>query len=588
MTETRISSILAADFGNLNTRVLLFDVVEGEYRLVAQGLGPTTIGSPTDDVHIGLSRILREIGAATHRRFLDEQGRLIRPEQDDHVGVDYFLTTTSAGNPVRVVIVGLYPKLSIAAVKRAVAPFYIDVVSEVHLEDGLGARGRLNRIVHSRPQLIIVTGGTDGGARTVLLEMLALVRKAVSLLPHGEKPTLLFSGNSSLSMSVREMLSQQVEVLIAPNIRQGSAEVLEPVQAALGQYYDEHKRHSVSFKRSASMSDLGIRSTARGVETMTAFFARTSRRDVLSIDFGSARSMLSLASEGVVQTVIRNDIGLGHSAATALDVIGEEAIAEWLPFHPRKGELAQYTLNKGLRLSSVPEDMRERTIEYALLRAGIRKMLADLTGGSEGDASALTAQVGLVLIGGATFAGSGQGALDMLLLADALASDGVLQVKADPYGGLAALGTLAAVEPLAVVQLAGSNVLQNVGSLIRVSGRAAAGAKALTVKVKRGQGETMTREVNAGDVWHLPVAAGETVELRIEARRGLAIGGKRRLRLKVQGGRGGVLFDARLGALAAAATMTERAVNMLRWYAAVTGQEQPVAIPESWLAAPDA
>ena len=40
-------------------------------------------------------------------------------------------------------------------------------------------------------------------------------------------------------------------------------------------------------------------------------------------------------------------------------------------------------------------------------------------------------------------------------------------------------------------------------------------------------------------------------------------------------------------ALTAAKTMTERAVNMLRWYAAVTGQERPVVIPESWLAAPD-
>ena len=34
--------------------------------------------------------------------------------------------------------------------------------------------------------------------------------------------------------------------------------------------------------------------------------------------------------------------------------------------------------------------------------------------------------------------------------------------------------------------------------------------------------------------------------------------------------------------------MTERAVNMLRWFAAVTGEDQPVMIPESWLVAPDA
>ena len=95
------------------------------------------------------------------------------------------------------------------------------------------------------------------------------------------------------------------------------------------------------------------------------------------------------------------------------------------------------------------------------------------------------------------------------------------------------------------------------------------------------------RDIGAGDVWHLPVASAKTIDLRIQASRGLSIGGKRRLRMKLRGGRGGLLIDARLDAHASAKSITERAVNMLRWYAAVTGQESPVAIPESWLAGLD-
>ena len=85
----------------------------------------------------------------------------------------------------------------------------------------------------------------------------------------------------------------------------------------------------------------------------------------------------------------------------------------------------------------------------------------------------------LALVAGATITGSGQGALDMLLLADALQGEGVMQIKADPYGALAALGALAAVEPMAVVQLLNSKVLENVGALVRVTGNADAGATAL-------------------------------------------------------------------------------------------------------------
>ena len=54
-------------------------------------------------------------------------------------------------------------------------------------------------------------------------EMIALVREALALMPQGRKATVLYAGNNSLATSLREMLSQQVEVLIAPNIWQNGA-----------------------------------------------------------------------------------------------------------------------------------------------------------------------------------------------------------------------------------------------------------------------------------------------------------------------------------------------------------------------------
>jgi len=581
MSDAKVNSILAADFGSVNTRALLFDVVEGEYRMVAQGRGRTTIGSPSDDVHLGLKTVLLEMAEATGRRLLDDQGNVIRPEQADRVGVDYFLTTASAGHALRAVLVGLYPGQDLVAAQQAIAPFYIEVEAAIHLEDGLGPKGRLNRIVHSRPQLILITGGTDGGARTVLLEMLSVVRQAVALLPMGSRPMIIFAGNGSVTSSVREMLSQLAEVLIAPNIVGSSENAWEAAQTALASVVDDNKRHGKSYQRVATMTDSGILPTARGIETMTAFFSRAMRQAVLALDIGSARSTLSLAGDGRVSTVIRNDIGLGHSAASALELIGEEAVNKWLPFHPRKGELLHYGLNKVLRLESVPRDMRERTIEYALLRACLRYMLRE-----PGNSAIDPARVGMVLVAGAALTSSGGGALDMLMLADALQCEGVVRVKADPYGALAALGTLAAVQPAAVVQLANSNVLEDVGTLICASGVAAADATALKVSVRLGNGELLKRDIADGDVWHLPLESNASVDLRIQARRGLSVGGKRRIRLRLSGGRGGLLFDARLDTLEKETSMTVRAVNMLRWFAAVSGRDEPVVIPESWLAAP--
>lgn len=579
MTPLQPSSILALDIGSVNTRALLFDVVDGAYRRVNQGAGRTTIGAPRDDALYGVLPILRDLESHSSRRLLDENERIIRPEQADNVGIDYCLTTTSAGHPLRTLLIGLYPQLDIAGLRRAIAPFGMAAVAEIHLQDGLGARGRLNRLVHSRPQLIIVAGGTDGGARTALLDMLSLVSQALSLLPLGSRPTVLYAGNNSLAPAVRELLSQQIEVVIAPNIRRAAGTLsLDGLQAALAETFDSYKRRLPAFQRLAAGSDSGIMPSARGIETIATYFSRMEKQAVLAVDVGSARTMVTLARAGSATSVLCSDIGLGHSATDTLERVGEAELAGWLPFHPHKGELAQYALKKGLRLSHVPLDMRERYIEYALLRAGLRYALAQL-----GDSP----QPGLLFLAGSALGGSSQGALTMLLLADALDCAGVMQVKADPHAALSALGGLASVAPDAVVQLLDGGILQHVGSLIRLSGSAPIGEAALTMRIKRGNGETSEREINVGDVWHLPLTQAEQIELRLQTRRGVHVAGKRRLSMRLAGGRGGLLVDARLDALAQTTAMAERALLLLRWYAAASGQDHQVAIPESWLAPPE-
>ena len=52
MSEPRINSVLAVDFGSVNTRALLFDRVDGVYRLVGSGAGRTTIGAHEPDMHL--------------------------------------------------------------------------------------------------------------------------------------------------------------------------------------------------------------------------------------------------------------------------------------------------------------------------------------------------------------------------------------------------------------------------------------------------------------------------------------------------------------------------------------------------------
>ena len=589
MSEATVSSILAVDFGSAQTRALLFDLVDGEYRLVARGQTRTTMGYPIDDVHIGVERILRDITNTTGRRFFDDSGELITPEQLDRSGIDYYVTTASAGRPIKVVMVGLVPDISVATALRATSGAYVEPVAEIHLDDDADEEERLNQIILNRPDLIFVSGGTDGGAQSALLEMLNQVNFAIKLLPEAFRPTVLFAGNAKIADQVKELIGNTTRVMIAPNVRPTEdEEELEPAQIMLGQAYDEYKeRHGFSYRHVASMTDSGILPTAQSIATLTQYFAQSMEVNVLSIDVGSATTVLSMSVNQVINTAIRTDIGMGHSARSLVDLVGEGTIEQWLPFYLEPDELINYVLNKGLRPATVPMDMREMYIEHALLRVGIRYIMA--TARVNWDTLPVFGDmppIGLIIGAGATLTGTGTPALDMLLMVDALQPTGVTHVKSDPYGVVSALGAMALNSPDAVVQLLGDNIIDHLGTVISVSGNPRYGRRAIKLTITTEDGEEFEHEINGGDVWLLPLPANVKLTVDIRLSRGLTINGKGRLKMTLRGGKAGVLFDARGRNLTMGSTPEERAANMPRWMATVLELEEPMDIPEIWLEKP--
>src|SRR5579864_9058335 len=99
------SSILVADCGTTFTKVSLLGLVEGQYRLMARGVAPTTTAVPTKDVTRGIIQAINEIEYITGRRFI-EDGRIIFPEDTAGDGVDLFVSTISAGGPMRLAVLG--------------------------------------------------------------------------------------------------------------------------------------------------------------------------------------------------------------------------------------------------------------------------------------------------------------------------------------------------------------------------------------------------------------------------------------------------------------------------------------------------
>ena len=171
MSANRSSSILAVDFGNVHTRAILIDLVDGIYYLVAQGEVQTTAGFPNGDVAIGLARVVEQISDATGRRMVTNDLRqVITPEQPDRSGVATLIFPASIGRPLRTVLMGLVPSISVASGRRSAAGTYIEIVDTFSLDDPRSEQDRFNALIAARPDLIFIVGGL-----VVLVAILAWV-----------------------------------------------------------------------------------------------------------------------------------------------------------------------------------------------------------------------------------------------------------------------------------------------------------------------------------------------------------------------------------------------------------------------------
>ena len=181
------SSLLVADCGSVVTKVSLLGLVEGQYRLMARGEAPTTLKPPYADVTEAIIQAVQSIEFVTGRHFLQDK-QIISPERSNGDGVDLFVAAVSAGDPLRLIVMGaVNPNLEklitqatsglYVQTQMVPSPSFVATNSQSPLSVGAGASGawtpdrmgqewerQLNRIRQLQPQAALIVGLADGPA----------------------------------------------------------------------------------------------------------------------------------------------------------------------------------------------------------------------------------------------------------------------------------------------------------------------------------------------------------------------------------------------------------------------------------------
>ncbi|MBU1661492.1 MAG: glutamate mutase L [Chloroflexi bacterium] len=548
-------SLLAIDIGTVTTRALLFDVVGGSYRFIAAGIAPSTAGDPFGDAGEGVRRAFNHLEEITGRMLLGSDGNLIIPSRADGSGVDTFAVTLSAGPPMKAVVVGLLEDVSVDSACRLAETTYARVVEILSLNDRRKQDARIDTILRARPDLIIMAGGVEGGASLSVRKLLEAVGLACFLLPKGQRPQVLFAGNTAMQKEVKESLEPLAELYIAPNIRPTlEVEQLAPAQTQVAQIFKK-----VRSKQILSIPELDAWAKGRLIPTSMAF-GRIIRflsriydqsKGVLGVDVGASSTTVVAAFNGKLTAGVYPHLGLGSGLDKLLQHTNLGKITRWLPVYVPDGRVRDYLYNKAAFPASLPATPDEMAIEQAIarqvMRIAIQKVSGNFPQDASGSGAGLLPWLEPVVATGSVLTHAPTPGQSLLMLLDGLQPTGVTTILLDQNDLVSALGAAADVNPLLVVQVLGSNTILNLGAVIAPVGNARPGEPILRIRVTYEDGNESNVEVKNGSIEVLPLPLGQTANLRLQPlhRFDVGMGPGRGGRLQVIGGALGVVIDAR-------------------------------------------
>jgi len=576
-------SILAIDVGATVTRAVMFDVVEGQYRFIASGQAPSTAEAPFRDIGLGVREAILNLQNITGTTLLGSQdNNLIVPSQPDGSGVDAVVATLSAGPTVKTVVVGLLSDVSVQSARRLAESTYSRVVETLDLSDQRRPDQQMDSIVRSRPDLVILAGGTDGGASRSIQRMLEAVGLACYLMPLEKRPMVLYAGNQKLANDVQEMLGGHAGKLqISYNVRPSlEVEDLAPASHELASLVMKLRQRQIKGIDELNLWSAGIiLPTAYARGRMIRFLSKLyeSTRGLLSVNVGASATSVAAGFAGELTLGVYPQFGLGENLAGILQYTEVEDIMRWLQLDISPNTLREYLFQKSLYPSAIPATLDEQAITQAIARQAlylsVRTAQKDFPANAHATRTGLMPPLDLIIGGGGAVSDGTSLGQSLLLLLDGIQPVGILPVLLDQNNLLPLLGAASSRNHYLPVQVIESGAFIGLGTVVTVIASANYGDQVLRARLTYSDGTEARAEVKFGGLEILPLPTGESARLSLQPlrRTDAGLGPGKSGSVTVTGGALGVVIDARGRPLQLPSDPVRRRELIKKWHYTVGG-----------------
>ncbi len=569
MNQKEPTRILATDCGSTTTKAILIEKRGEEYRLAVRGEAPTTVEAPYEDVTKGVLNAVREVEELSNTRLL--KGEDVIKGVKDNEGVDFYVSTSSAGGGLQMMVAGVVLTMTAESAARAALGAGAIVMDVIASNDGRLPHKKIERIRNLRPDMILLSGGIDGGTISHVVELAELI-KAAEPKPRfgvGYELPVIYAGNKDARDIILKTLKKNTALVIVENLRPVlEKENLDPARHKIHDQFMEHvMAHAPGYQTLMAKTDVPIMPTPGAVGLLVETVAKKEKIAAIGVDIGGATTDVFSVFQEIFNRTVSANLGMSYSISNVLAEAGIENIMRWLTVDIAERELRNRIRNKMIRPTTIPSTLEDLKIEQSIAREALRlafeqhkSMAVGLKGVqqertiSDAFSQTMTGESLIDLMSLSLIIGSG-GILShaprrnqaALMMIDAFLPEGLTRLAVDSIFMMPHLGVLSTVHEKSATEVFDKDCLIPLGPCIAPVGVAKEGADALKLKVAYKNGKTDERAVKFGEIVLLPLDVNETAKLTLYPGKNFDAGEGRgkHFETEVRGGVVGIIIDCR-------------------------------------------
>ncbi len=589
-----LNVIVATDCGSTTTKAILIEKVGDEYRQTYRGEAPTTVEAPFEDVTRGVLNAIAEIEELSGRKILDGD-QIITPCRDDKTGVDIYISTSSAGGGLQMMVTGVVQNMTGESAQRAALGAGAIVIDVLASNDGRLPHEKIERIRSMRPDMILMSGGTDGGAVTHVVEMAEYVAAAEPRPRFGVtyKLPLIYAGNKEAQPQVKKILEDKSALVVTENIRPVlERENLAPARNKIHDLFLEHvMQQAPGYKKLIEMAGAPIVPTPAAVGLIMETIAQREHLNLIGVDIGGATTDVFSVFDGVFNRTVSANLGMSYSVSNVLAEAGLANIMRWVPFTIDEQTLRNRIKNKMIRPTTIPQTLDELQIEQAISREALRLALIhhkSLATGLKGVQQERTIsdvfeqqtsgkslidmlKLDLIVGSGGILSHAPRRIQSMLMMVDAYEPMGCTRLSVDSIFMMPHLGVLSTINEKAATDVFIRDCMIYLGTCVAPIGQGKDGDRCADYQITFPDGKTVSDQLKFGELRLYPLESGKQATIKIQPVKGVNMGAGAGVALTrdVHGGVVGLLLDGRGRPLRFPADHQARVTALTKWFTAV-------------------